>query len=81
MREYAEALGAPAAMLRSEQDVQQIRQARAQAQQQAQQQAQMQAAQQAAVDISGAAKNLGQTPLGADGQTAMDALIGGLGGM
>ena len=81
MREYAEALGAPAAMLRSEQDVQQIRQARAQAQQEAQQQAQMQAAQQAAVDLSGAAKNLGQTPLGADGQTAMDAIIGGLGGM
>lgn len=81
LREYADALGAPAAMLRSEQDVQQIRKARADAQAQAEQQAQAQAAMQQAVDLSDAAKNLGQTPVGADGQTAIDSLLGGLGGM
>lgn len=81
VRAYADALGAPAAMLRSEQDVQQIRQARAEAQAQAEQQAQAQLAIEQASQLSGAAKNLGQTPLGADGQTAIDALVGGLGGM
>lgn len=81
VRAYADALGAPAAMLRSEQDVQQIRQARAEAQAQAEQQAQAELAIEQASQLSGAAKNLGQTPLGADGQTAIDALVGGLGGM
>lgn len=81
VRAYADALGAPAAMLRSEQDVQQIRQARAEAQAQAEQQAQAQLAIEQASQLSGAAKNLGQTPLGADGQTAIDAIVGGLGGM
>lgn len=81
VREYADALGAPAAMLLPEDQVQKTRAARAQAQQQAEMQAQQQAAMKNAVDITGAAKNLGQTPLGADGQTAMDALMGGLGSM
>ena len=81
VREYAEALGAPAAMMLPEDQVQKTRAARAQAQQQAEMQAQQQAAMKSAVDITGAARNLGQTPLGADGQTAMDALMGGLGSM
>lgn len=81
VREYADALGAPAALILPESDVQKTREARAQAQQQAETQAQQQAAMQSAVNLSGAAKNLGQTPLGADGQTAMDALMGGLGRM
>ena len=59
----------------------QIRQARAEAQAQAEQQAQAQLAIEQASQLSGAAKNLGQTPLGADGQTAIDAIVGGLGGM
>lgn len=80
-REYTDAVGAPAALLLPEAKVQQIRAARAQAQQQAAVQAQQQAAMQQAVDLTGAAKNLGQTPLGADGQTAMDALMGGMGKM
>lgn len=81
MRKYADGVGAPAALLLPEAKVQKIRAARAQAQQQAEAQAQQQAAMQQAVGLSGAAKNLGQTPLGADGQTAMDALMGGLGSM
>lgn len=80
-REYAEDVGAPAALMLPEGQVQQTRAARAQAQQQAAAQAQQQAAMQQAVDLTGAAKNLGQTPLGADGQTAMDALMGGMGKM
>lgn len=83
LREYAENLGAPAAMLRSTSDVDGTRKARQEAQaaaeQAAQEQAQQQAVMQQAVNLSGAAKNLGQTPLGADGQTVMDAILGGLG--
>lgn len=78
---YVEDLGAPASMLRSEDDVRGIREQRAQAQAQAEQQAQQAAALQSIQDLSGAAKNLGQTPVGADGQTAMEAIIGGLGGL
>lgn len=81
VREHAEAVNSPAAMLHSDQTVQQLRKTRAEDQAKAEQQAQAQAAMQQAVDLSGAAKNLGQTPLGADGQTAIDALVGGLGGM
>lgn len=81
VREYADALGAPAAMLLPEGQVRQTRAARAQAQQEQAQAEQQQAAMQQAVNLTGAAKNLGQTPVGADGQTAMDALMGGLGRM
>ena len=34
---------------------------------------------QQAVDVTAAAKNLGQTPTGADGQTLMGTLLGGIG--
>ena len=81
VQHYVDDLGAPASIVRSEEDVRSLREQRAQAQAQAQQQAQAQAAVQSVSDLSGAAKNLGQTPVGADGQTAMDAIIGGLGGM
>lgn len=81
VREYAEALGAPAAMMLPEAKVQKIRLSRLQQVQEQRQQAQQQAVSQQIIDITGAAKNLGQTPLGADGQTAMDALMGGLGSM
>lgn len=79
VQHYVEDLGAPASILRSEEHVQTLREQRAQAQAQAQQQAQAQAAAQSVSALSGAAKNLGQTPVGADGQTAMEAIIGGLG--
>ena len=81
LRLYAENLGAPASILRSAEDVQALRQQRAEAQAAAAQQQQAAAGVQQAVDMSAAAKNLGQTPVGADGMNAMDALIGGLGGM
>jgi len=81
VRMYADKLGAPASLLRSEDEVAAIRQQRAEAQQMA---AQEQMTAQGVSNMEGmsnAAKNLGATPVGADGQTAMDALIGGLGGM
>ncbi len=81
VRAYADALGAPAAMLRSAQDVRAIRQARAEAQARAGQQAQTQQVVEQVARLSDAARNLGQTPLGADGQTAMSAIVGGLGSL
>lgn len=81
VQHYVDDLGAPASILRSEDAVQALREQRAQAQAQAQQQAEAAAAVQSVQDLSGAAKNLGQTPVGADGQTAMEAIIGGLGGL
>ncbi|MBE6441853.1 MAG: hypothetical protein E7022_05905 [Desulfovibrio desulfuricans] len=81
VRMYADKLGAPASLLRSEEDVAAIRQQRAQAQQMAAQQQEMAQGVANAQGLSNAARNLGATPVGADGQTAMDALLGGLGGM
>ena len=81
VQHYADSLGAPASILRSPADVDALRKARAQAMARQQEQEQAAAAMQEAVDLSGAAKNLGQTPLGPDGQTAMSALLGGLGGL
>ena len=81
VRTYADSLASPASAMRPEDAVQALREQRAQAQAQAQQQAEAAAAVQSVQDLSGAAKNLGQTPVGADGQTAMEAIIGGLGGL
>lgn len=78
-RSYLERVGVPESCLADEQDVQEMRQARAQQQEEMQQQAQAQQVVASAVDASAAAKNLGQTPLGADGQTLMGTLLGGLG--
>lgn len=78
-RSYLDRVGMPASCLRAEDEVAALRQQRAQAQQQAAEA--QQAAEQAKVmqDMTGAAKNLGQTPTGADGQTLMGTLLGGLG--
>lgn len=69
----------PEGCVRDDQSVAQIRQRKAQAQAAQQQQAEAMAATQQAVDMTAAAKNLGQTPVGADGQTLMGTLLGGLG--
>lgn len=68
--EYAEAIGAPAKMLREDSAVAEIRAQRAQAQQQAQQQQQAMAATQGA-------KNLGQASL--EGDNALKTLLAGMG--
>ena len=81
VRMYADKLGAPASLLRSEEEVEAMRQQRAEAQQAAAQQQQMAQGVQNAEGMTQAAKNLGATPVGADGMNAMDALLGGLGGM
>ena len=70
----------PQGCLADEQAVQQARQQRAQQQQMAQAQQEMASAGQAAMDVTGAAKNLGETPAGADGQTLMQSLLGGITG-
>ena len=76
---YLDRVGIPKSCIREDGEIAAIREQRAQAQQQAAEaeQAQMQA--QTAQDLTGAAKNLGQTPAGADGQTLMGTLLGGLG--
>ncbi|MCR5564006.1 MAG: head-tail connector protein [Desulfovibrio sp.] len=81
VRMYADKLGAPASLLRSEEEVEVIRKQRAEAQQMAAQEQQTAQGVANMEGMSNAAKNLGATPVGADGQTAMDALLGGLGGM
>lgn len=81
LKAYYERIGMPEACMRGERDVEALRQQRAQQQAAMQQQAEQQAAMQSVGDATAAAKNLGQTPLGADGQTALDAIIGGLGGL
>lgn len=79
--DYAEAVGAPKGMLRSSEEIAAIQQAQAEAQQQAAQQQQAMAAAQQVQNLTGAAKNLGQATVGADGQTALEAIIGGMGGL
>lgn len=79
--EYAEAVGAPKGMLRSSEEVAAMRQAQAEAQQQQAMQQQALAAAQQVQDLSGAAKNLGQATVGPDGQTALEAIIGGMGAL
>lgn len=76
---YLDRIGMPESCVRDEQDIAAMREQRAQAQAQAEQQAQAAQAAQQAVDMTAAAKNLGQTPVGADGQTLMGTILGGLG--
>lgn len=76
---YAENLGVPKAILRPQEDRDAIRQARAEAQQQMMAQAQQAQAAQNIQGLAGAAQSLGQTPVGADGETALGALLGGMG--
>lgn len=80
IRSYWDRIGMPQACIADEQAVEASRQQRAQEQQAMAMQQQMAAEGQAAQDISGAAKNLGQTPAGADGQTLMDTILGGITG-
>ena len=79
VKSYLDRVGMPEGCLRDEQTVRQIRQQKARAQAAAQQQEEAALATQQAVDMTAAAKNLGQTPVGADGQTLMGAILGGLG--
>lgn len=79
VKSYLDRVGMPEGCIRDEQAIQQIRTQRAQAQAQQQQMVEQQAAMQQVVDASAAAKNLGQTPTGADGQTLMGTILGGLG--
>ena len=78
-RAYLDRIGVPADCIRDEDSVASLRQQRAEQQAQAQEAA---AASQGAVDASNlanAAKAAGATPVGADGSTLMDTLLGGLG--
>ena len=77
---YMDRIGMPQACLADDGQVEAMRQKRAQQEQAMAQQQQMAAEGQAAQDISGAAKNLGQTPAGADGQTLMESILGGITG-
>lgn len=79
-RSYLKRVGIPESCMADEQTIQEIRQAREEAEQQAQEQAEAQAMSQQALDLTGAAKNMGQTPVGADNQTLMGALLGGISG-
>lgn len=79
-RAYMDRIGMPQACIAEEQAVEAARQKRAQMEQAAQTQQEMASAGQAAMDVTGAAKNLGQTPAGADGQTLMQSLVGGITG-
>ena len=78
---YLDRIGMPESCMRDEKTIDQLRRARQQAQQQAAQQQAGQAAARQVSELSAAAKNLGQTPTGADGQTLMSAVLGGLGSL
>lgn len=78
-KSYLDRIGMPESCVRDETDIQAIRAQRAQQQAQAQQQEQAAQTMQQVTDMAAAAKNLGQTPVGADGQTLMGTLLGGLG--
>lgn len=79
LERYAESLGESGAVLRGPEEREAIRKQRAQQQAAAQQQAQAAQAAQNMRGAAAAAKDLGQTVTGPDGQTALDAIIGGLG--
>lgn len=81
VKSYLERVGMPEGCLRDDAGVAQIRAQRAQAQAKQEQMAEQQAAMQQAVDMTAAVKNLGQTPTGADSQTLMGTILGGLGGV
>jgi hypothetical protein len=80
-RAYLDRIGMPESCLRDEADIERIRQQRAEQQAALAQQEQAMAQTQQMVDASAAAKNLGQTPTGADGQTLMGTILGNLGGV
>lgn len=81
VKSYLERVGMPEGCINDDDAIRRNREARAEAQAQAEEQAQAQAAMQQMVDMSAAAKNLGQTPTGADGETLMGTLLGGMGSL
>lgn len=81
LKAYAQNLGAPMSIFRTEAERDKVRQQRQQAQQAMQQQAQGTMAADQVKTATDAAKNLSQTTVGADGETALDAILGGMGAM
>lgn len=80
VKSYLKRTGMPGSCINDDETIAQIRQARQQARQQQEEAAQMAQFTENAEGLTQAAKNLGQTPAGADGQTLMQTLIGGLDG-
>lgn len=80
LKSYMKRTGMPGACINDDERIAEIRQARREAQEQAEQAAQIAQFTQNAQGLTTAAKNLGQTPAGADGQTLMQTIIGGLDG-
>ena len=75
VNKYGESLGVDASIMRSDMEVEQIRQQRQQQEQQAQAQAEM-------ANLAGMAKTLGDTPTGDPSKpNALDSVIGGMGTM
>lgn len=80
-RAYMDRIGLPEACLRDEGGIAALRAQRAEAQAAAARQAEAREAVRQMADLSAAAKNLGQTPAGADGQTLMGTVLGGMGAL
>lgn len=84
-RAYLDRIGIPEACLRDERDIAALRERRAEAEALAARRAEARETARTTArevaDLSLAAKNLGQTPAGADGQTLMDSILGGLGAL
>lgn len=76
---YLDRIGMPESCVRDDRDIAAIRQQKAAAQAKAEQQQAALVQAQQAVDMTAAAKNLGQAPTGADGQTLLGSILGGLG--
>ena len=78
---YLDRIGMPESCVMDEKKTADVRERRAQreAREAQRQEASMQARQ--AVDVTAAARNLGETPAGADGQTLMSAILGGMGSL
>lgn len=78
-RTYLDRIGMPESCVRDDRDIAALRRRKAEARARAEQDARAQTAARQAADLTAAAKNLGQTPAGADGQTLMGGLLDGLG--
>jgi len=76
---YLDRIGMPESCVRDDRDISAIRQRKAAVQAQVEQQQAALVQAQQAVDMTAAAKNLGQAPTGADGQTLLGSILGGLG--
>ncbi len=76
---YLDRIGMPESCVRDDRDIAALRRQKAAARARAEQDARAQMATRQAADLTAAAKNLGQTPAGADGQTLMGTILDGLG--